>query len=43
VLTALAGSWRAVGDAVRGVAAMDASAELRSVCETLARALGPPA
>jgi hypothetical protein len=40
VLSELAGSWRAVGDAVRAVAAMDASQELRAVCETLARALG---
>lgn len=40
VLTALAGSWRAIGDAVRGVSALDADAELRGVCETLSRALG---
>jgi hypothetical protein len=40
VLSALAGSWQTVGDAVRGVAAMDASPELRAVCETLSRALG---
>ncbi len=40
VVEALAGSLPAVAAAVRDVACMDASAELRAVCETLARALG---
>ena len=40
VTQALAGSLRAVAEAVRDVARLDACAELRGVCETLARALG---
>ena len=39
VLTALSGSLGEITDAVRSVAGLDADPELRSVCETLARAL----
>ena len=43
VQRALAGSWRSVAEAVSSVAAMDASAELRAVCQTLSAALGAQA
>ncbi len=40
VHASLTGSWKGIADAVRAVASMDASVELRSMCTKLARALG---